>query len=176
MVLLAAPLKLSLTALRAGFGSGVLFFSFGCLMTAFQNFVAFLIDPAAGGAVFSFVLMIVAMLVPLLLAFDVAGASSDVQRLKQTLNEKRMDSIHSQEAANLITRLEQSLSASNGGQGVGFVAGGRLVDRQLLASAALALGSVLGAALPVVLALQPQTATGGAGACACANSKNTSLS
>eukprot|EP01046_Picozoa_sp_COSAG06_P007286 COSAG06_NODE_353_length_16899_cov_14.694345_18_plen_384_part_00 len=126
-------LKETLPALSAGFGDGVLVLFFAFWVNALGSFAKFL-HSGFPGMLFATAAMSMA---PLLLAADVAAASSDCDHVRSTLNDKRAEDM-SIETDTKIQIVERLLSNANRGQGLGFVAGGRVIDRATLKNVAVA--------------------------------------
>jgi hypothetical protein len=67
---------------------------------------------------------------PLFVALDVAGASSDCDSIAVSLNDKRAEAMD--QSDDKLVRMERLLSLANRGQGLGFKAGGKVMDRSTL--------------------------------------------
>ena len=132
---------------------------------AFAHFIDTL-DTAEGPGRFGpLVLCFFSGCVPLLLAMDVAGASSDCDLIVASLNAKRVSLIA--ESDDKIRRLETALDRLNAKQGLGFVVAGRVLDKKTLRTIFVGMAGFIGTVGPVVLALRPEThASGDAAACA----------
>jgi hypothetical protein len=92
---------------------------------------------------------------PLVIASDVAGASSDCDAIFTTLNEKRQSSMLDAETDMKLQIMERVLRQENKGSGIGFVVGHKVVDRRTLGTILVGMSGVLGTIVPVILALQP---------------------
>jgi hypothetical protein len=147
----------TLPALSRGFGDGLLAIGVGCWASSLGNFANFLDSEANGlddsGFYFSGVIAMACL--PLVIASDVAGASSDCDAIFTTLNEKRQSSMLDAETDMKLQIMERVLRQENKGSGIGFVVGHKVVDRRTLGTILVGMSGVLGTIVPVILALQP---------------------
>ena len=91
---------------------------------------------------------------PLLIALDVATASSDCDSLVNELNEKRKQAMDI-ETDQKLQVLERALSLENAGQGMGFSVHGVVVDRKTLSRIFFLVMGAVGTIGPVIIALRP---------------------
>lgn len=148
-----APLITSLIAetlpiLSAGWGDGVAVGFVNAWLTALGCFCYYLCYRSA----FMLLCAVAILLVPILLALDVAGASTDCVSLQTTLNTKRTDNI-TPETHVSIWRLETALERSNGKQGLGFVVAGKVIDKATLKTMFITIVSLATSLGPILFAL-----------------------
>ena len=111
-------------------------------------------------------LNIVSTCLPLGLAADVAGASSDCDTIKTALNKKRAVSKYDVAVDAKLMAIEARVKNLNNDGGLGFVAGCKVIDKKTLLLIFVELIAALSVAVPVILSLQPPTIVAGAQACA----------
>ena len=104
------------------------------------------------GGVYSVVMAVAIPLVALLVAADVAAASSKCDDLVMALNDKRFEDT-SVETDTKLQVLEHALEKLNRKQGMGFVVGTKVFDRITLRNMFVALASFASAVLPLIFAL-----------------------
>ncbi len=150
----------ALPKLSSGFGDGVVVVFVALWVGSLGAFAGFL-NTGHVGLLFATAFN---SMLPVLLALDVASASSACDHIRSTLNDKRAEAM-TVEADAKIQVVERLLSNANRGQGLGFVAGGRVIDRTTLQNIAAGVAGTLGAILPIILALQPKHITDGTDTC-----------
>ena len=146
----------TLPALSKGWADGLLAVWAGLWVTALGTACKFLhtrdlsdLVLTAGGAC-----------APLVLAADVAGASSACDKIMGALNARRAADLSYDNHCKLEV-VETLLSHLNKGQGLGFVVSGKVLDRSNLRNIFAGLVGFLGTALPLIFALQPVSIPGG---------------
>lgn len=92
------------------------------------------------------------LLLPILLALDVAGASAACVSLQNALNSKRTDNI-TPETHVSIWRLETALERCNAKQGLGFVVAGKVIDTATLKTMFFTILSLATTVGPILFAL-----------------------
>lgn len=105
----------TLPVLSKGFADGVVFVFAGCWLVA-SGFFAMRLST---GDRYPAVACTIAAIIPFLLSFDVASASSECDTLQKALNDKRIADL-SEKAAAEVLRLEMVLDRTNRKQGLGF--------------------------------------------------------
>ena len=160
-VVVPATLELARTTLptlSAGFGGGLCAFGGATWLFTLGSFATFLEQEQDGA--YTLFMMVFSACLPLVLAMDVAAASTDCDGLLSALNAKRMATMDLTVDAK-VALLEAVLTKLNGNRGLGFVVSGKVVDRAALKSVFATILGGLVTAVPVILALQPKS--GGAG-------------
>jgi len=152
----------TLPTLSEGWADGMLALWAGCWVSALGTFAGFLNNTSA--TLFLYLTVFLACL-PLCMAAGVAGASSDCDAVKAQLNKKRASDLSVENDAKLYV-IERLLQNLNKGQGLGFVVAGKVLNKTTLKTIFVAVGSFLGAAVPLILALKPPTIVPGTEACA----------
>lgn len=151
----------TLPALSEGWGDGLVAIWVGCWVQGIGVFCLFLQSYAthqsSGHHIFGMIGVVVYSLGPLIIAHDVAGASSACDSIVMSLNEKRKASLPDCSAAaeEKLQQLERAISLENRGMGIGFVVLGRVVDRSTLTTVFGSMSALLGTVIPIFLALQP---------------------
>ena len=107
----------TLPALSTGFGDSLLMVSGSFGVMALGTFAAALQNPIPSTFVAAFVVAVV----PLVITWDAAAASSKCERIHVTLNEKRLDQLENDMTHRRVGRLEDALGKLNlsNGQGQG---------------------------------------------------------
>lgn len=157
--------KHTLPILSRGFGLGLLAVAVSSWFAALGQFCMFLDDPSDWA--FTMVQAMLFGCAPLLVALDVAGASSDCDSIGTSLNNKRGENMKLEVDAS-VQLLERHLDRLNRLQGLGFVVAGKVLDRTTVRNAFIAMSSMLGTIVPIVLALQQSAAATVNGGEACA--------
>ena len=103
----------TMPTISSGFADGMMAVGVAFWMYAASAFCTFLDNESFGSLARSFGLLCF----PLLVALDVAGASSDCDSIMRTLNDKRGKAMDSLETDAKIQHLERYLTLSNRGQG-----------------------------------------------------------
>lgn len=154
---LLSLIQKTLPGLSQGFGDGLFAITAGCWTGSLGNFAQFLDEEANGddGSWFYLLGVIALACLPLLVAADVAGASSDCDAILTTLNEKRQEAMLDAEVDAKLQILERVLKQENQGSGIGFVVGHIVVDKRTLGTILVGMSGLLGTVVPVILALQP---------------------
>jgi len=154
-------INVTLPALSGGWGDGLLVLWEVCWMIALAIFARFL-----DTGVTKYVGMsVIWACMPLGLAADVASASSDCDTIKDEQNKKRADSKCDIHVGAKLMACETLLDRLNDGGGLGFVAGGKVIDKKTLRQIFAEVIAFLVVAVPVILSLQPTVAVAGANAC-----------
>ena len=155
-------IEVTLPALSPGWADGLL-----VLWSCMWVFVlgAFAIFLETGGALFLFFIVWFACF-PLLLAADVAGASSDCDTLKTTLNDKRAASKYDVDVDAKLTAMETHLAYLNSCAGLSFIVAGKVVDRTSLKTIFVQVFGPLSTEVPLILTLKPKAFVAGSDACA----------
>ena len=158
----------TLPVLSAGFSDGLFAITAACWTGSLGNFATFLDEEANGseGSSWFYLLGVIGLsCLPLLVAGDVATASSDCDAILTALNEKRQESMLDFETDAKLQILERTLKQENRGGGIGFVVGHMVVDKRTLGTILVGMSGILGTIVPVVLALQPTARNIGESAC-----------
>lgn len=153
-VVVPAMLRLAaktLPDLSYGFGTGLFMITTAFWLISASAFATGLAHMNFGHGFFrSFVLFCF----PLLIALDVASASSACDSLVTALNEKRKLDM-SKDTHQKLQILEYALEKENAGQGLGFVVLGTVVDRKTLSRIFFLVMGTLGTIGPIIMALRP---------------------
>jgi hypothetical protein len=141
--------------LSHGFGGGLFMCALGFWTFSASAFASGLTGSwgFSAGVIRSFALFCF----PLLIALDVASASSSCDSLMNELNDKRLEAM-GLETDQKLQVLERALSLKNAGQGIGFSVHGVVVDRKMLSRVFFLVTGTVGTIVPVILALQPEPA------------------
>ena len=141
--------------LSHGFGGGLFMCALGFWTFSASAFASGLTGSwgFSAGVIRSFALFCF----PLLIALDVASASSSCDSLMNELNDKRLEAM-GLETDQKLQVLERALSLKNAGQGIGFSVHGVVVDRKTLSRVFFLVTGTVGTIVPVILALQPEPA------------------
>lgn len=149
--------KSTLPNLSHGFGTGLFMITAGfwaLSASAFSKGLDDDLDPAKFFRSFNLFCF------PLLIALDVASASSACDSLVISLNAKRMHGILEQQMdvdiEHKLQILERALALQNAGQGLGFVVLGVVVDRKTLSRIFWVVMGTLGTIGPIIVALRPE--------------------
>ena len=146
----------TLPDLSHGFGAGLFMCASGFWFFSASAFAASLrwteTEKLLSGLFRSFVLFCF----PLVIALDVATASSDCDSLVTVLNDKRKQAMDV-ETDQKLQVLERALSLENAGQGMGFCVHGVVVDRKTLSRIFFLVMGAVGTVGPVIIALRPGT-------------------
>ena len=132
--------KTTLPVLSHGFGNGLFMATTAFWLLSASAFASSLEELRVSGFFRSFV----CFCFPLLIALDVASASSDCDSLVNELNEKRKEAMDI-ETDQKQQVLERALALENAGQGIGFSVHGVVVDRKTLSRIFLVVMGSLGA-------------------------------
>ena len=98
-------------------------------------------------------------LAPLVIALDVASASSYCESLQQALNDKRKETVLDVATDGKLQVLERAIRLENRGAGIGFVVAGGILDRSSLMKIFAAMSGALGTVVPLFFAMQPRSDT-----------------
>jgi len=140
----------TLPTLSKGWSDSLLAMWMGCWAVALSSFALFL-DTNAEVSLF---LACFCLVSPILLAYDVASASSDCDKLKSTLNVIRARDM-SVETDLKLQVMERLLQNTNNGAGLGFIVGnGKVLDMNTLKSIFAGMFGFLATVLPLFLALR----------------------
>ena len=141
--------------LSHGFGGGLFMCALGFWTFSASAFASGLTGSwgFSAGVIRSFALFCF----PLLIALDVASASSNCDSLMNELNDKRLEAMDL-ETDQKLQVLERALSLKNAGQGIGFSVHGVVVDRKMLSRVFFLVTGTVGTIVPAILALQPEPA------------------
>eukprot|EP01051_Picozoa_sp_SAG22_P007524 SAG22_NODE_533_length_9401_cov_5.643625_1_plen_466_part_00 len=148
-------IQVTLPTLSIGWSDGLLAVWAGLWVTAIGVFAKFVDGGNLGDLVFT----LGAAALPLFLAVDVAGASSECETIPEALNAKRAADLRAENHVKLKVA-ESLLQNQNRGQGLGFVVGGKpgsadgkVVDKNTLKAIFAAMSGFLGTALPLIVAM-----------------------
>lgn len=151
----------TLPVLSEGWGDGLIAIWLGCWVQGIGVFCLFLQTYATrlsvAHHVFGMIGVVAYSLGPLLIAHDVASASSACDSILTSLNDKRKASLldSSVTTEGKLQQLERAICLENRGAGIGFVVVGRVVDRSSLTTVLASMSALLGTIIPIFLALQP---------------------
>jgi hypothetical protein len=148
----------TLPLLSKGWGAGVVAVFVGAWVCALGYFAQFL----ESGTIASALLMAIAAVAPVAVAYDAASASTDCNMLSDALTKKRMDRLqdhsddplHDLHHENTIRSLELILDRQNRQQGLGFTVRKIVVDLKLLASIMATLCGFGATVVPILFALR----------------------
>ena len=116
-----------------------------------------------GRTVVSLVMVTLCTMIPLLMSYDVAAASSDCDRLHDVLNMKRKIAPTGEQAMafeHAVRKVELILLNENTRQGLGFVVFGRVFDMKTLGNLMAVITSIALTVLPVLFSLSPEATPG----------------
>ena len=149
----------TMPALSSGFGTSVLGVVFGFWLNALGLFVVF-VDGKTGALPWIFVLIAVSV-IPV---YDVASVSSDCDSIHDSLNDERGED-ESKDEHDKLQILEVHLDRLNKKQGLGFVAGGKVIDRTTVKRTVVGIYGFLGFIIPLLLASRQEAAVIGTTHC-----------
>jgi hypothetical protein len=152
----------TLPLLSEGWGTPVATSFLVCWLGALAYFAVFLETGAFGAAL----MMVILAVLPVLIAYDAASASTDCNLLSDALTKKRMDGPNNYDHDPLLSLLHEHAirkvelikNGQNRQQGLGFTVCTNVVDLKMLGTILIALSGVWTTVVPVIFALRPGTA------------------
>jgi hypothetical protein len=144
--------RVTLPDLSNAFGNALGFNTLGYWMGSLAHFTSFL----QGRSLAQFVQLILSTFMPFALAASVVNTSDNCDKLRDIINKQRGDELESgiNEKTELqLVALERYIQNLNGGQGLGFVVFGVVIDIGMINKIFTALVSFLITVVPIVLTL-----------------------
>ena len=147
-------IKVVLPSMSDGFSSGLLSFFAAFWLFSFGMGLDMLLGSRSQSILDWFLAGCFAFL-PLGMSLGAATTSTQCDSLQESLNDKRCESINDSDEK--LERLERSLERCNRGQGLGFVVGGRVMDRRTLQLIGASMCGALTTVVPLIFGLNPPT-------------------